>query len=122
VVIVKFILVIMLIYLAYLVTTISVLTRPRYGPNYYLDMGSASVNSIQPQYRISYVEALKAKHALEVECFNNGVPFRVSKMSYGVRLSSTYFYSDGYGRLRYLGFDSGNGMIVMKQLQGPPKD
>jgi hypothetical protein len=122
VVIVKFIMVIMLLYLAYLVTTITVMTRPRSGPNYYYDMSTASVNSIQPQYRISYVEALKCKHALEVECFNNGVPFRVSKISYGRRQSSTYFYSDGYGRMRYIGYDSGNGDVTMLRLQPPPND
>jgi hypothetical protein len=121
-VIVKFMLFAMLLYLAYLMTTITIMTRPRSGPNYYYDMATASVNSIQPQYRIEYLQALGCKHALEVECFNNGVPFRVTKMSYGVRGDSTYYYSDGYGRMRYVGYDVGNGRVVMVRLQPEPKD
>ena len=121
-IIIKFILLIFLFFMAWLIVTMDERMQPRSGPNYYLDMGPGSVNSIQPQYRISRTEAFNRPHAFEVECFNNGEPFRITVLEKGVRKSSTYYFVDGYGRLRYVGHDDFWGRIRMQQLSPPPKD
>ena len=117
VLILKFSVVIFLLYLTWLAVYSAERMQPRSGPNYYLDMASASVNSIQPQYRVSREEAMARGHALEVECFNDGTPYRVTHLENGARRDSTYYFIDGYGKLRYLGFDGGGGDVIMRKLR-----
>lgn len=121
-IIVKFAMVAFLFFMAYLIVTTAERMQPKSGPNYYLNMGDASVNPIQPEYRISKTEAMQHPHVYEVESYNNGAPYRISKLENGVRTSSTYFYIDGYGRFRYVGYDDGSGTIRLKQITPEPKD
>ena len=121
-IIIKFAMVIFLFFLLYLVETTAERMQPKSGPNYYLDMADASVNPIQPEFRISKLEAMKHPHVFEVECYNNGAPYRVTVLENGVRKSSTYYYIDGYGRFRYVGYDDGSGFVRMRQISPEPKD
>ena len=118
-ILVKFILVFMLFYLLFLTATIEERMQPRSGTYYYLDMEPAGDASIQPKYRLDKVEALKHPHILEVECYPNGAPYRVSKLNMGRRQSSRYFFIDGYNRLRYIGYDNGWGYIRMLRVSDP---
>jgi hypothetical protein len=119
-VIVKFIMVLFLAYLAWLAVYTDQRMQPKSGPNYYLDMTGIVSNSIQPQYRVSREVAMKSNHALEVECFNNGTPYKITKLKNGVRTSSTTFLIDGYGRLRYVIEDNGYGWKQMRQISPEP--
>lgn len=121
-VIVKFILVILLFYLTFLIVTMDERTQPRSGPYYYLNMEPAGEASIQRRYRISKAEAAGRNHVLEVECFNDGTPYRITKIDFGVRSSSRYFLIDGYKRLRYIGYDDGWGYIRLRQIMPEPND
>jgi hypothetical protein len=114
--VVKFSMVVFLLYLTWLAVYSAERMQPRSGPNYYLDMGPASANSIQPEYRVTRLEAMRCRHALEVECFNDGSPYRVTHLEDGVRKASTYYFIDGYGRLRYVGQDDGWGFVRMRRL------
>ena len=120
-IIVKFILAAMLFFLTFLMVTAAERMQPKAGPNYYLDMGPVSANSIQPQYRIAREDAMQRNHALEVECFNNGTPYRVTKLERGRRVSSTVYLIDGYGRLRYVGTEE-EGALRLKRLMPQPRD
>jgi hypothetical protein len=122
-VIIKFALIIFLIALTWFVAYLSQLYQPRPGMNYYLDMSALTPNSIQARYRISYPQALEHAHALEVACFPGGVPYRITKFSYGQRLSSSYYYVDGYHRLRYTGTQNFWGApIYMRRASPIPPD
>jgi hypothetical protein len=124
VIIIKFAMIAFLLFLAWMLTVAAQQHLARPGLAYYLDMAkTTSVNSIQPQYRISAVAAAKRPHALEVEFYTNRQPYRVTTFEMGVRLQSSYYYIDGYGRLRYLGSQPvWGGPIFMRQLSPPPSN
>jgi hypothetical protein len=122
-VILKFALVFFLLYLLWLLAMFERMHQPKYGPYYYVDMSATNVNSLQQQFQISYQTAMTAKHALQVECYNNGMPYEITSLTNGVPGTSTFYFVDGYNRLRYVGTQYiRDGLIRMRRLSPVPQD
>lgn len=122
-VILKFAVLFFLIYLTWLAVNLERMHQIKYGPVYYMDMSATNLNSLQQQFQIDYITAMKMNHSLEVTCYNNGMPYRVTSLTDGAWGTSTYYCVDGYNRLRYLGTQYiKDGPIHMRRLTSPPKD